>query len=64
MEAGTYEQGVENILAGSLQIASREVLQAHDRTGAATELVEIVRRARLLCPGSSCDDAGNSAKYP
>ena len=47
MEAGTYEQGVENILADSLRVASREVLQTHERTGAATELVEIVRRDRL-----------------
>ena len=35
MEAGTYEQGVENILADSLRVASREVLQTHERTGAA-----------------------------
>ena len=61
MEAGTHEQGVENIPADSLQIASREVLQTHERTGAATELVEIVRRVRC---GSSCDDAGNSVKSP
>ena len=47
MEAGTYEQGVENILADTLRAASREVLQTHERTGAATELVEIVRRNRL-----------------
>ena len=47
MEAGTYEQGVENILADTLRVASREVLQTHERTGAATELVEIVRRDRL-----------------
>ena len=47
MEAGTFEQGVENILADSLRAASREVLQAHERTGASTELVEIVRKDRL-----------------
>ena len=47
MEAGTFEQGVENILAGSLRAASREVLQAHERTGASTELVEIARKDRL-----------------
>ena len=47
MEAGTYEQGVENILADTLRVASREALQTHERTGAATELVEIVRRDRL-----------------
>ena len=47
MEAGTFEQGVENILADSLRVASREELRTHERTGAATELVEIVRRDRL-----------------
>ena len=47
MEAGTYEQGVENILADSLRVASREELRTHERTGAATELVEIARRDRL-----------------
>ena len=47
MEAGTYEQGVENILADSLRVSSREVLRTHERTGAATELVEIARRDRL-----------------
>ena len=48
MEAGTYEQGVENILADSLRIVSREVLREHERTGAATELVEIARKDRLV----------------
>ena len=47
MESGTYEQGVENILADSLRVASREELRTHERTGAATELVEIARRDRL-----------------
>jgi len=47
MEAGTFEQGVENILADWLRAASREVLQHHERTGASTELVEIVRKDRL-----------------
>ena len=47
MEAGTYEQGVENILADSLRVTSREVLQTHDRTGAPTELVEVARKDRL-----------------
>ena len=47
MEAGTYEQGVENILADTLHVASREVLRTHERTGAATELVEVLRRDRL-----------------
>ena len=47
MEAGIYEQGVENILADSLRVSSREVLRTHERTGAATELVEIARKDRL-----------------
>ena len=47
MEAGTYEQGVENILADSLRAVSREVLRTHERTGAATELVEVARKDRL-----------------
>ena len=47
IEAGVYEQGVETILADSLRVESREVLQTHERTGAPTELVEIVRRDRL-----------------
>ena len=48
MEAGTFEQGVENILADSLRVVSREVLREHERTGAATELVEIARKDRLV----------------
>ena len=47
IESGTYEQGVENILADALRVASREVLQTHERTGALTELIEILRRDRL-----------------
>ena len=47
VEAGTFEQGVENILADSLLVASREKLRTHDRTGAATELVEIALKDRL-----------------
>ena len=47
MEAGTFEQGVENILADSLLVASGEELRIHERTGAATELVEIARQDRL-----------------
>ena len=48
VEAGTFEQGVENILADSLLVASREELRIHERTGAATELVEIARKDRLV----------------
>ena len=47
MEAGTYEVGVETVQADSLSVAGRETLYTHPGSGAATELVEIVRRDRL-----------------
>ena len=47
MEAGTYEVGVETVRADSLAVAGRETLYTHPGSGAATELVEIVRRDRL-----------------
>ena len=47
MEAGVYEVGVETVRADSLAAAGRETLYKHPGTGAATELVEIVRRDRL-----------------
>ena len=47
VEAGSYEAGVETVRADSLSIAGRETLYEHPRTGAATDLVEIVRRDRL-----------------
>ena len=48
IEAGTHEQGVETISADSLTVASRETVHVHQASGAATELVEIVRRDRLV----------------
>ena len=48
IEAGTHEQGVETIRADSLTVASRETVHVHEASGAATELVEIVRRDRLV----------------
>ena len=48
VEAGSYEVGVETVTADSLSIAGRETLYEHPGTGAATELVEIVRRDRLV----------------
>ena len=48
IEAGSYEVGVETVTADSLLIAGRETLYEHPGTGAATELVEIVRRDRLV----------------
>ncbi len=47
MEAGSYEVGVETVRADSLSTAGRETLYEHPRTGAATDLVEVVRRDRL-----------------
>ena len=48
IEAGSYEVGVETVTADSLIIAGQETLYEHPGTGAATELVEIVRRDRLV----------------
>ncbi len=48
IEAGIYEVGVETVTADSLVIAGRETLYEHPGIGAATELVEIVRRDRLM----------------
>ena len=47
VEAGTYHAGVETVRADSLSIAGRETIYEHPGTGAATELVEILRRDRL-----------------
>ncbi len=47
VEAGTFEVGVETVRADSLTTAGRETLYEHPRTGAVTDLVEIVRRDRL-----------------
>ena len=47
IEAGSYEVGVETVTADSLRVAGRETLYQHPGTGAATELVEIVRRDKL-----------------
>ena len=47
MEAGTFEVGVETVRADSLSATGRETLYTHPATGAATELIEILRRDRL-----------------
>ena len=47
IEAGSYEVGVETVIADSIAVAGRETLYEHPGTGAATELVEIVRRDKL-----------------
>ena len=46
VEAGNFEVGVETVRADSLSTAGRETLYEHPRTGAVTDLVEIVRRDR------------------
>ena len=55
MEAGTYEVGVETVRADSLSVAGREAMYEHPGAGAATEIVEIVRRDRL--EPTSADEA-------
>ncbi len=47
IEAGSYDAGVETVTADSLIITARETLYTHPATGAATELIEILRRDRL-----------------
>ena len=47
VESGTYEVGVETVRADSLSATGRKTLYDHPRTGAPTDLVEIVRRDRL-----------------
>ena len=48
IEAGSYQVGVETLTADSLAVAAREALYEHPGTGAATQLVEIVRRDKLV----------------
>ena len=48
VEAGTFEVGVETVRADSLSTAGRETIYEHPGTGAATKLVEILRRDRLV----------------
>ena len=47
IEAGTFERGVETIAADSLSVASREIVFAHEGSGADTEIVEIARKDKL-----------------
>ena len=47
VEAGTFERGVETILADSLSVAERETVFTHEGSGAETEIVEIARKDRL-----------------
>ena len=47
VEAGTFERGVETIVADSLSVVSRETVFTHEGSGAETEIVEIARKDRL-----------------
>ena len=47
VEAGTFERGVETIVADSLTVASRETVFTHEGSGAETEIVEVARKDRL-----------------
>ena len=47
IEAGTFERGVETIVADSLSVASRETVFTHEGSGAETEIVEVARKDRL-----------------
>ena len=47
IEAGSYEARVETVIADSLANVGRETLCEHPGTGAASELLEIVRRDKL-----------------
>ena len=62
VEVGTFEVGVETVRADSLSTAGRETLYEHHRTGAVTDLVEIVRRHRL--EPTTADHALYIAGYP
>ena len=62
VEAGTYEVGVETLSADSLTSAGYETLYTHPGTGAATGLVEILRRDRLVpvTAAAALETAGKS----
>ena len=47
VEAGTYELGVETVIADSLTITSREPAFTHEGTDLTTDIVEILRRNRI-----------------
>ena len=47
IESGTFERGVETIVADSLSVASRESVFTHEGSGSETEIVEIARKDRL-----------------
>ena len=67
IEAGTFERGVETIVADSLAVASRETVFTHEGSGAETEIVEIARKDRLESLGADAAielHAATSGKPP
>ena len=65
VEAGTYEVGVETLIADSLTAAGRETLYTHPGTGAVTGLVEVLRRDRLVpTTAEAALDAAGKAGAP
>ncbi len=67
VEAGTFERGVETIVADSLSVASRETVFTHEGSGAETEIVEIARKDRLEPLGADAAielHAATSSKPP
>ena len=65
VEAGTYEVGVETLIADSLTATGRETLYTHPGTGAATGLVEVLRRDRLVpTTAEAALDAAGKAGAP
>ncbi|MFZ1108822.1 MAG: strawberry notch family protein, partial [Rhodomicrobium sp.] len=62
MASGTYDAGLETLLAESLTVADRRVLHTHARTGATTSLLTIERQDRN--EPRSLDEALEVARAP
>ncbi len=62
MASGTYDAGLETLLAESLAVADRRVLHTHARTGATTSLLTIERQDRN--EPRSLDEALEVARAP
>ena len=62
MASGTYDAGLETLMAESLAVADRRVLQIHARTGATTSLLTIERQDKN--EPRCLDDALEVARAP
>ena len=62
MASGTYDAGLETLMAESLAVADRRVLHTHARTGATTSLLTIERQDKN--EPRSLDDALEVARAP